>query len=243
MLAAIEDYKLTLERKRLREDKRLLAAEARATRSILDNWSDDSFSHSENSASDSDSDKSDGDSDSGLNAAKYLFASFRLSKRYPDLVESQIISSFTTKVPLKDYSVGVKKVSASYTDNIRGLSQSVGIIVTYFISQYCSFSSGMQDGMMNSILSVICGYVSLGVLTLYEYSPALIVVPIFTLLVCAIVLAYTRRKKLSSLARTGFEPIVPVPYETKTAARDARVSDAAVSQCAHGRCERRSSEY
>ena len=89
------------------------------------------------------SEDSDEDEEFSLNAAKYLFVSYRMAGRYPDLRESKIISRFSCQVPHKSYSQQ-RDSSLTYSRRYTSFGQSLGMVLISVFGSYCHLNVNLQ---------------------------------------------------------------------------------------------------
>lgn len=121
---------------------------------------------------------------SEFNVADYFFVSSRLSSLYPDLVESKIISRFSSPWPHQSYQ-RTRSVSKSYSKRFSTLMRSMSMIVVFFLKGFLSTPPAVQDAIVQLSTVVVTGNVFSGLVSLYEISPFL---PMFSALIVLLIL-------------------------------------------------------
>ena len=115
--------------------------------------------------------------DENFNAANYLFISAGLSKLFPDVKESKIISQFSTPWPKQSY-CRVKDVSKQYSKKFSTLTRSASILIIFFARHFLNMPSGFQDMIIHILNTSVVGYVILVHIQLYQLFPALVILPL-----------------------------------------------------------------
>jgi hypothetical protein len=114
--------------------------------------------------------------DENFNAANYLFISSGLSKLFPDVKESKIISQFSTPWPKQSY-CRVKDVSKQYSKKFSTLTRSASILIIFFAGHFLNMPSGFQDMIIHILNTSVVGYVILVHIQLYQLFPVLVILP------------------------------------------------------------------
>ena len=114
--------------------------------------------------------------DENFNAANYLFISAGLSKLFPDVKESKIISQFSTPWPKQSY-CRVKDVSKQYSKKFSTLTRSASILIIFFAGHFLNMPSGFQDMIIHILNTSVVGYVILVHIQLYQLFPVLVILP------------------------------------------------------------------
>ena len=115
--------------------------------------------------------------DENFNAANYLFISSGLSKLFPDVKESKIISQFSTPWPKQSY-CRVKDVSKQYSKKFSTLTRSASILIIFFAGHFLNMPSGFQDMIIHILNTSVVGYVILVHIQLYQLFPVLVILPL-----------------------------------------------------------------
>ena len=153
-------------------------------------------------------DGGDEDTAFSLNAAKYLFVSYRMAERYPDLHESKIISRFSSHVPHKSYN-HEQGGTSGYNRRYSSISQSISMVLISVIGSFAHLNVNLQDGILHTGIAALCGYSAVFVVDCYYSSPAYIIVPLVLgiLVVIAFFNLPCKRKALN------VELISPAPFQ------------------------------
>ena len=114
--------------------------------------------------------------DENFNAANYLFISSGLSKLFPDVKESKIISQFSTPWPKQSY-CRVKDVSKQYSKKFSTVTRSASILIIFFAGHFLNMPSGFQDMIIHILNTSVVGYVILVHIQLYQLFPVLVILP------------------------------------------------------------------
>ena len=123
-----------------------------------------------------------------LNAAKYLFVSYRLAQRYPDLRIAQVILQFSTPWPRQSYQhVSIDAATQEYAgqQSYAALYRSFSIIVMFFLTSLLVIPPSIQDLVVSLCMTTTTGYMIFVHWQLYQIYPVLIAVP--TLAIAAII--------------------------------------------------------
>jgi hypothetical protein len=136
--------------------------------------------------------------ETNFNAANYLFISFKLCKLFPDLKESKIILNFTTPWPRRSYQHESKSVSKDYDKKMGVILRSFSIILLFLIGNMSYAPVVIQDLLFHWCTSALLGYGFLLLIELYNFSPILAILSIFSICLCVhfIVRSHTTMKKL-----------------------------------------------
>jgi hypothetical protein len=114
--------------------------------------------------------------DESFNAANYLFISTGLSKLFPNVKESKIISQFSTPWPKQSY-CRVKDVSKQYSKKFSTLTRSASILIIFFAGHFLNMPSGFQDMIIHVLNTSVVGYIILMHIQLYQLFPVLVILP------------------------------------------------------------------
>lgn len=120
--------------------------------------------------------KVEGNEMNPLNAASYLFLSYRLAERYSDLKISKIILAFQTPWPRQSYQ-HVHDVKSEYTDSWTAVTRSFSVIIVFFLSNLLAVPLAVQDMIVQLVSTVTMGYTILLHVQLYDIFPALVIIP------------------------------------------------------------------
>ncbi len=120
-----------------------------------------------------------------FNAAQYLFVSYRLAKKYPELRVSKIIAAYQTPWPRQSYLHVSKEVTKSYSKKFASINRAATLVIAYFITNFLTFPVHLQDMFMQIASTVVLGYTILAHLQLYQIYPVLVAIP--TIIAAAIV--------------------------------------------------------
>jgi hypothetical protein len=113
-----------------------------------------------------------------FNAAKYYFPSWRIARMYPQLRESALILNFSTPWPNRTFSLSTRNLSKAYSRKSAFFMQSASRVILYLLVGLVNIPSAAQDVIVQLFIVSGMGYVMILLVRLYEYSPALVVVPI-----------------------------------------------------------------
>eukprot|EP01038_Epipyxis_sp_PR26KG_P010901 gene10901-14632_t len=116
------------------------------------------------------------DEDKTFNAAKYLFVSYRLAKRFPNIQEARVISHFSTPWPRQSYQ-HVTDVSKDYSKKFSALTRSASIVLVFLIGNLLNIPPSMQDMIIHVASTVTIGYTILLHIELFDIFPVLALGP------------------------------------------------------------------
>ena len=118
------------------------------------------------------------------NAAKYLFASFRLAQNHPELEEAQLIRRFCTPYPPRSYKYKKSDLKDTYSNKWGAASKIVSSGLGVMATQLITLPSAVQDNLgLASFHALLCYILYLHIM-LWNIHPFLAMVP--TLLLCFI---------------------------------------------------------
>jgi len=120
-----------------------------------------------------------------LNAAKYLYVSWRIAKFYPNLPQSSMVTRFSTPWPKRAITRKFKGVSKAYSKKFSFVNQAVSRVVLYLLVSVVQLPPAAQDTVVQVILSSGIGYVIMLLVQLYEVHPILVLVPVVTVFIVA----------------------------------------------------------
>jgi hypothetical protein len=111
-----------------------------------------------------------------FNAANYLFVSTRLAREFPELKESKIILQFSTPWPRQSY-LHIQNVSKKYSKKFSAFTRSASILLIFFVGNFLSVPPSVQDMVVQMTSTTAIGYIVLVHVQLYEFFPALVILP------------------------------------------------------------------
>jgi hypothetical protein len=141
--------------------------------------------------SDSDSDEDSGSEDDAealdrpkrlrkqrhsFNAAKYLYVSYRLAKEFPEIRASKIVLQYETPWPRQSYHY-THNVTKEYGAAKAAVVRSILIVPVYFIGNFLTVPTAIQDMVVEMVSTVTIGYTILLHVQLYYFYPVLVIVP------------------------------------------------------------------
>jgi hypothetical protein len=112
-----------------------------------------------------------------FNVAKYLFVSYRLAERYPELQESQIISKFNSPWPHHSYQ-RVASVSSAYRKRFSVFVRSAAVITVFFLKGFLILPGAVQDMVLNLVATVVSGNILLLFVKIYDSNPVFVIFPV-----------------------------------------------------------------
>eukprot|EP01042_Synura_sphagnicola_P005379 gene5380-6862_t len=114
---------------------------------------------------------------SSFNAAKFLFLSYRVAQKVQQQsTVARIVLNYSTPWPKQTYRHRAN-VQTGYRRKFAALSQSVSLIVLYFLSNLIVVPVSVRDLALQLATTVAAGYTVLVHLQLYAVYPVLVVVP------------------------------------------------------------------
>ena len=136
-----------------------------------------------------------------FNASRFLFVSFKMAKRFPELKVAKIIREFSTPWPKQSY-LRTSDVSNNYGGKFKTISTAAGTIAMFFITTLLSIPLTFQDLIIQMSTTVLAGGIALLHVDLFRVHPALIVIPALVVVVAGgliyLVLVYGLAKKTVS---------------------------------------------
>jgi hypothetical protein len=137
-----------------------------------------------------------------FNAAKFLFASSRLARMYPDLKESYVVAKFSTHWPRRSLKSTQKSVTKSYNNKFTFILQAFSRVLLFAVSSLIQFPEPVQDIFIQLVSTSGFGYVIVVLVQLWRMSPFLVAVPIVFLgLVIHFVTASSKSSSLIPLSK------------------------------------------
>jgi hypothetical protein len=106
-----------------------------------------------------------------FNAAKYLFASYRVASLFPELPESRMILQFSTPWPQKKFEVKEGAVATEYDQSI--ILTALSRIFLYFLGSLLRFHTLVQDMIVQTLCNSGLGVLGVWMIRLYAIHPAL----------------------------------------------------------------------
>ena len=119
------------------------------------------------------------------NAAKYLFASFRLAQNHPELEEAQLIRRFSTPYPPRSYKYKKSDLKETYSNRCGAVSKVLTSGLTLMVGMLLVMPNPVQDNLSLAGLHALLSYVLLMHMYLWRMHPFLAFVP--ALLLAAVV--------------------------------------------------------
>jgi hypothetical protein len=141
-----------------------------------------------------------------FNAAKYLFASSRLARMYPDLKQSDIVAKFTTHWPRRSLKSNQKSVTNSYNNKLGFVTQAFSRVLLFSISSVIQLPEPVQDIIFQLISTSGFGYMIVLFVSLWRTSPLLVAVPVIFLVLCGHFITATS-KSSSFLPLPKIQPV------------------------------------
>eukprot|EP01034_Spumella_vulgaris_P047303 gene47303-biopygen7973 len=92
-----------------------------------------------------------------FNAAEYLFVSYRLAQKFPDLKESKIIARFSTPWPPQSYQ-HVIDVSKTYSKKFSALTKSASMVLVFLAGNLLQLPPSLQENVINIFSTAVVGY-------------------------------------------------------------------------------------
>jgi hypothetical protein len=124
------------------------------------------------------------ESSTEFNAAKFLFASSRLARMYPDLKDSAVVAKFITHWPKRSLKTNQKSVTKSYNKKLSFVTQAFSRVLLFALSSMIQLPEPVQDIIVQLISTSGFGYVIVLFMGLWKTNPLLVAVPIVFLVVC-----------------------------------------------------------
>ena len=135
--------------------------------------------------------KSDANNEAGFNAAKYFFVSWRLSLQFMELPAAQLVLDYSTPWPKRSYLYVTEQEERKYSKKYAALFASASQVVAFFLTNYISLGVHIQDTVMQWIITVCIGYVTLLHVMLFGISPVLVFAPTAAVIVLCYVVFVT----------------------------------------------------
>jgi len=119
-----------------------------------------------------------------FSSTDYLFVSSKIARmeEFRHLNIAKIIAHFRTPWPKQSYQ-SVKDYSQSYKSKFTMLFSSVSSVFIFFVGSFLQLPPSLQDAVINSGFSAGFGYTVVLLGQLYYLYPALIVIPIVTVII------------------------------------------------------------
>ncbi len=140
-------------------------------------------------------DEKDSSDHNQFNVARYLFVSYRMATKYPDLKVSQIIRQFPTPWPRQSYH-HVTDVSKNYNRKFTAITRSVSLIVMFFLTNLLAVPLSIQDMVMQMAATIVTGYTVLIHIQLFKIFPVLVIVP--TIFIAALLHFFIQSGKVNN---------------------------------------------
>jgi hypothetical protein len=161
-------------------------------------------------SSSSSSSEDENDSKEVFNAAKYLFTSYKLANRFPEVKVAKIIQAFQTPWPKQSFNHSVD-VSKQYNRKLDGINRPISIVLMFFLTSLISVPMDIQDLCIQMATTAIAGYTFLIHVQLYKIYPVLIIVP--TLILAALIHFFILSGRINSRLELSklFKSVPPLP--------------------------------
>ena len=142
-----------------------------------------------------------------FNAAKYLFASSRLARMYPDLKDSSVVAKFSTQWPRRSLKTTQKSVTNSYNKKLSFVTQAFSRVLLFTVSSVIQLPEPVQDIIFQLISTSGFGYVIVIFMNLWRTSPLLVAVPVVILILCVhFITATSKSSSLLPLNKARLSP-------------------------------------
>ena len=129
-----------------------------------------------------------------FNAAKYIYASWRLAQLHPEIPESAMVLRFSTPHPKQSMKRQAKSVSKSYSKKFTFIGNGVSRVSLYVIIGFFQIPPVLQDIIVQLCVTSGFGYVITLFARLYYTHPLLVTVPIALLILLAHFMYSTNKK-------------------------------------------------
>jgi hypothetical protein len=156
-------------------------------------------------------------SSTDFNAAKYLFASSRLARLYPNLKDSLIVARFSTHWPRRSLKNTQKSVTNSYNKKLSFVTQAFSRILLFGVSSVIQLPEPVQDIVFQLISTSGLGYIVVLFMYLWRTSPLLVAVPLVVVVLCVHFITATS-KSSSFLPLNKVQPLLTNEIDDKTQA-------------------------
>jgi hypothetical protein len=138
----------------------------------------------------------------GLNAAKYFYPSHRLAQMYPEFLESEFITHYSTPWPKRSFVRNAVSVQEKYHKNSNLVTKIMSRVVAVMISTFIQVPPAFQRLVMEVFSTGGFGYIIKLHVDLYNIYPPLVIAPTFVvgLIVHFLLQSGKASKKLSMSA-------------------------------------------
>ncbi len=198
LLTSLQDYHKKMAKKE--RDGQLSLTNRKGQRDRNDSMADESESDQDQEVDPTD-----------FNAAKFLFLSYKMARRYPELKIAQIISEYSTPWPKQSYHRATD-VNKKYNRKFQAITKSATMIVMFFVTSFIRIPPNIQDMIMQVCTTAVTGYTVLVHIQLYHIYPVLIAIP--TILLAAIIHFFVQSNKASS--KLEFARLFGISNQNKT---------------------------
>jgi hypothetical protein len=137
-----------------------------------------------------------------MNAAKYLYPSWRIAALFPGIKESSMILKFSTLWPRVSFKRKHKDVSTSYDQGVGDVvTQALSQVFFFFIASLVNLPPFAQDIVVQMLSGLGLGYAGIALTRLFRWNPLLPLAPVVLVLISThfLLKSYENDEKLKRL--------------------------------------------